>query len=1034
MYKLYSQKNKWNIVKKVSSLAGISVLVSQLILTAMFSITSLSPVVSAATSYSNDFETNTDGWLDYLGSSVVQVPSGTNGITSLSGAAHATLSEGDTITSGVYNNKKIGPFNRLGGYENDFPFGGYTVSQSVFLDMSESDGSTDKRLDISAASSAPSGDHRRDFIFHIGTNPATAGEWCVNATNNAPGNPCTSGNAAVSTSGWYTFIYDFRNIGGQLSVEMSVSDTSDTTIGSWTKTTATDIIGDTVGGHRYLWFTTNDFDGLAIDDTQLASAPPRPEIEEDVFGDTSAGYGQAGWLFNRDVNNATPIEFNEDVATLGNGSLFVEPISSTPAEKFIGEYFTGNILVEDFIGLSYDFQIAGNGDAGDANEFYTNLHANFPGNLNAYGNCKYDYVPTVGTTGAFTNFSFNATTTPNRVRGATCPATLAEMPAGSTIFFFALNLGDTNDTDTGLAGYFDKLVLTTVDEIVTYDFEPDVTAPNISWQKQPLSVYGSGSDFHVRPITSEVGTIKSVYIDSVDPANLCYTNTSDLKNMDTKNTNCQALWDNLAEGNHEFIAVFEDYSGNTTTSSSNVFAIDSSGPEVNGVTLNTQNVSLADIRSNNCDPIANFYLVNGQIDLSANLSDALSDVDGAQYKIRKVSSNGCSVSSVFSSGFINMLDADDDNEWQTVSSLFDTTTLPSDGEYTIMLRTTDIFGNTSTDYIDIEVDNEAPVISSIIYTQNTDDVEVLSGGFTNSEFFTIDLRPTDDAVRYQLKYWNDIPGSTFKESSPWSPTNLAASGFMSDNGVYIDRFSQGDGVHYFSFSACDILDNCSDFTEPFVVTYDSIAPVIGFEDVPTTDTTPELIGTVDDAEIVTVSINGGSGTVATIVDGSWQTTVLLPLAVGVYDVTVLATDAAGNQTTETFTNGLTITSPTPVPTTTAEGETLGAVTGPTTVGTPVVVASNNQNGGIGGENNNGVLSATDVAQADESAESGLSENESPQVLQSTIESTNDGDVVDDGSDTDDGCFEIFGICWYWYVIPVIAILGYGFYRYTRDDK
>ena len=113
------------------------------------------------------------------------------------------------------------------------------------------------------------------------------------------------------------------------------------------------------------------------------------------------------------------------------------------------------------------------------------------------------------------------------------------------------------------------------------------------------------------------------------------------------------------------------------------------------------------------------------------------------------------------------------------------------------------------------------------------------------------------------------------------------------------------------------------------------------------------------------------------------------------------------------------------------------MTGPTAVGTPVVVTTNTQ-GGIGGNNpasnSNDVLSATDVAQADESAESGLSENESPQVLQSTIESTNDGDVVDDGSDTDDGCFEIFGICWYWYVIPVIAILGYGFYRYTRDDK
>jgi hypothetical protein len=245
-------------------------------------------------------------------------------------------------------------------------------------------------------------------------------------------------------------------------------------------------------------------DGTDYETTKAAnnSVCPEPEVDKDestivVTEDTSAGYGQMGWLFNRDVNTQTEFEFNNDEASLGDGALYVAPIDGNingDDDKFIGEYFTGNMLVEDFDSLTYDFQIAGNGTAGDANEFYTNLHANFPGNENAYGDCKFDYIPSTGTPGSFETFSFSADDTPDRVRGTGCPATLADMPEDSTIFFFAINVGDTSNNDDGLAGYYDQVVLETATEITTFDFEPipDTTDPTITVKDNAILCEGEG--------------------------------------------------------------------------------------------------------------------------------------------------------------------------------------------------------------------------------------------------------------------------------------------------------------------------------------------------------------------------------------------------------------------------------------------------------------------------------------------------------------------------------------------------------------
>lgn len=211
-----------------------------------------------------------------------------------------------------------------------------------------------------------------------------------------------------------------------------------------------------------------------------------------VTGNTSAGENQPGWLFNRDMRTSTPYEFNSDQESIGSGSLYVKPISNTNTsglpgndpnkDKFIAENFVQS-AVSEFDSVSYDFLIAGpSGTASDASEFYLNVYANIDNSTNFY-DCRYDYVPSVGSTLGFTTASFSSTDTPTTVtkrgdRIPACPATLAEMPEGSHVRVFAINVGGTSDSDTGLAGYLDNVVVNASGNTTTYDFEPRLTVAN----------------------------------------------------------------------------------------------------------------------------------------------------------------------------------------------------------------------------------------------------------------------------------------------------------------------------------------------------------------------------------------------------------------------------------------------------------------------------------------------------------------------------------------------------------------------------
>jgi len=223
--------------------------------------------VLAAIHYFQGFEVDTYDW-----SGVTRVGSGASGVTSAAGDFHA---QADTVAAPG----ATGDFTKFGGYESTFPAGGYTTSIDVYLNV-DAGNSNDTRFDWSSAINKPDGTHRRDFVFNAGfyndsDATGTGPRFVINASTNATRSgafPKNSGSFTIPTTGWYTLEHHFRNAGlGVLAVDLSISTLAGAPLKTWTLSDPTDIIGSTVGGHRYGWIVIQEFPVLAIDNVSLLS-------------------------------------------------------------------------------------------------------------------------------------------------------------------------------------------------------------------------------------------------------------------------------------------------------------------------------------------------------------------------------------------------------------------------------------------------------------------------------------------------------------------------------------------------------------------------------------------------------------------------------------------------------------------------------------------------------------------------------------------------------------------------------------------
>jgi len=219
---------------------------------------------------------NAGTWQNFSGGSIFRVPSGTDGITSSQGGAHAIITDLQ-FNPDVFGQPSLGagsPFTRFGGYSNDFS-GGFVTSLDIYLDpaaLSDGDG-----FDFSAAANRQNGDHLRDFIWHVGM---VDGQLLVNGSNNSDLsfnaskilNENGGNNFEVTSSGWYTFENRFYDNGGTLSVDLVLLNSIGDELYTITRNTSDDI-ASLVGGNRYGWFVYNNIDRLAIDNTSLIPTP-----------------------------------------------------------------------------------------------------------------------------------------------------------------------------------------------------------------------------------------------------------------------------------------------------------------------------------------------------------------------------------------------------------------------------------------------------------------------------------------------------------------------------------------------------------------------------------------------------------------------------------------------------------------------------------------------------------------------------------------------------------------------------------------
>lgn len=220
-----------------------------------------------------------------------------------------------------------------------------------------------------------------------------------------------------------------------------------------------------------------------------------------------------------------------------------------------------------------------------------------------------------------------------------------------------------------------------------------------------------------------------------------------------------------------------------------------------------------------------------------------------------------------------------------VSYLWNTNQLPS-GTYLIILTGTDSAGNSASDSISITIDDTAPDQPT-----RTSPADGAIGTSTTIPLLSwLAVADISSPVAYNVQIATDAGFGNIATNTSTSNTNLPI-------GAY------NDGTYFWRIQACDALGNCSEWSAPWQFTIDDTAPVITVDESDTTDTTPIIIGTVDDPN-ATVTIKVSGITYAAIVNTvpnangtyNWSAEVKRTLSMGAHTITVFAKDALGNST------------------------------------------------------------------------------------------------------------------------------------------
>ncbi|WP_416547868.1 beta strand repeat-containing protein [Limnohabitans sp. DCL3] len=216
----------------------------------------------------------------------------------------------------------------------------------------------------------------------------------------------------------------------------------------------------------------------------------------------------------------------------------------------------------------------------------------------------------------------------------------------------------------------------------------------------------------------------------------------------------------------------------------------------------------------------------------------------------------------------------------------------TDGAQTVLVTATDPAGNTSpASHVPVVIDTTAPVAPTLDLVASSDT------GASSTDNLTSDNTPALSG--------SGEPGDTIKVYN--AQGQVIATALVDGNGNWTTVASVlPDGINNLTAKATDPAGNEGPGAS-LAVTVDTSAPAAPVADVAaasdsgssdtdnlTRDTTPTISGTGTNGDTITVTFPGGEVKTAVVVNGVWSVTPTTPLADGPHNVSVTATDPAGN--------------------------------------------------------------------------------------------------------------------------------------------
>ncbi len=207
-------------------------------------------------------------------STVQRVLSGTDGVPSKTGVAHARI-DSSALPSSPDNH--TGAYTRLGGDGGAFACG-FGVSQDIYINLADpAVVANTYGWDLSAAANSQSHTLVRDFVFHAASD--ALGNVLIGGSN-TPGitrrvDLASINHYTIAATGWYTFEWNFRDSGsGVLAVDLNLRDASGGLLWTETRSDPSDLISTIVGGNRSMRFTFLEVAQLHIDNTSVRRPLP----------------------------------------------------------------------------------------------------------------------------------------------------------------------------------------------------------------------------------------------------------------------------------------------------------------------------------------------------------------------------------------------------------------------------------------------------------------------------------------------------------------------------------------------------------------------------------------------------------------------------------------------------------------------------------------------------------------------------------------------------------------------------------------